>query len=226
MSSGSPSLPDREVRANNGDACAQIFSKIYCFLHAAFPARIAGRKSTGPDRLDCRCQRNQPPALARATFFAERSGYSGSISLSPDAPLTGIEAAGWRLTYTDQPNEVIKTRAKREKQTDERYSIGLLVKEDGTIIDVLAGTPADTANLAPGMKVVAVNSRTYNPERSEEAIESSAQAGGLDLLVNSSDYYETSHLNYRGGLRYPHLERDSAKPDLLSQILRPRQSGN
>jgi predicted metalloprotease with PDZ domain len=143
-------------------------------------------------------------------------------SLSPHAPLAGIEAGGWKLAYTDQPNEVVKTRDKREKQTDERYSIGLIVKEDGTVIDVLAGTPADIAKLAPGMKIVAVNSRTYNSERLEEAIKDSVHAGGVDLLVNSSDYFEISRLTYAGGLRFPHLERDPAKPDLLSEILKAR----
>ena len=143
-------------------------------------------------------------------------------SRSPHAPLGGIEAGGWSLTYTDQPNEVIKTRDKREKQTDESVSIGLLVKEDGTVLDVLAGTPVDGAKLAPGMKIVAVNSRTYNPERLEEAIKDSVHAGGVDLLVNSSDYFEISHLTYAGGLRFPHLERDPAKPDLLSEILKAR----
>jgi predicted metalloprotease with PDZ domain len=142
-------------------------------------------------------------------------------SLSPRAPLSGIEAGGWKLIYTDQPNEVVKNRDKREKQLDQRYSIGLILKEDGTIVDVLAGTAADAAKLAPAMKIVAVNSRTYTPEKLEDAIRASAQSRGVDLLVNSSDYYETLHLDYTQGLRYPHLERDSAKPDLLSEILKP-----
>jgi hypothetical protein len=85
-----------------------------------------------------------------------------------------------------------------------------------------AGTPADTAKLAPGMKIVAVNSRTYNAERLEEAIKDSVHAGRVDLLVNSSDYFEISDLTYAGGLRFPHLERDPAKPDLLSEILKAR----
>lgn len=143
-------------------------------------------------------------------------------SLSPHAPLAGIEGGGWKLSYTDQPNEVIKVRDKREKQIDERYSLGLVVKEDGNIIDVLAGTSADAAKLAPAMKIVAVNSRTFTPEKLEDAIRTSAQTGGIDLLVNSSDYYQTLHLNYSGGLRFPHLERDAATPDLISGILKPR----
>jgi predicted metalloprotease with PDZ domain len=117
---------------------------------------------------------------------------------------------------------VAKTRDKREKQTDESYSIGLIVKEDGTVIDVLAGTPADAAKLAPGMKIVAVNSRNYNPERLEEAIKASVHADGVDLLLNSSDYFEILHLAHAGGLRFPHLEGDPAKPDLLSEILKAR----
>jgi hypothetical protein len=40
--------------------------------------------------------------------------------------------------------------------------------------------------------------------------------------VNSSDYFENLHLAYAGGLRFPHLERDPAKPDLLSEILKAR----
>jgi predicted metalloprotease with PDZ domain len=161
-------------------------------------------------------------ALDQVCPFDWRSFWLQRLnSLSPHAPLAGIEEGGWRLTYTDQPNEVIRTRNKREKQIDERYSIGLIIKEDGTIIDVLAGTPADSAKLAPGMKIIAVNSRTYSPEKLEEAIKASAQGGGVDLLVNSSDYYQTLHLNYRGGLRYPHLERDSANADLIAEILKP-----
>jgi hypothetical protein len=29
-------------------------------------------------------------------------------------------------------------------------------------------------------------------------------------------------LNYHGGIKYPHLERYSSKPDLLKQIAAPR----
>jgi predicted metalloprotease with PDZ domain len=142
-------------------------------------------------------------------------------SLSARAPLAGIEAAGWKLVYTDQPNAAVKVRNRLGKQIDERYSIGLVVKEDGTVLDVLAGMPADAAKLASGMKIVAVNSRKYNSERLEEAIKETVQTGGIDLLLNNSDYFETLHVNYSGGPHFPHLERDSAKPDLLSEILRP-----
>jgi predicted metalloprotease with PDZ domain len=164
---------------------------------------------------------NQVCPLDWQSFWTERLN-----SHSPQPPLAGIAAGGWKLTYTDQPNEITKVHDKREKEIDERYSIGLIVKEDSTLVDVLAGTPADAAKLAPAMKIVAVNSRTFTPEKLQQAIRETTQTGGIDLLVNSSDYYQTLHVEYGGGLRYPHLERDSAKPDLISEILKPHAAAD
>ena len=44
------------------------------------------------------------------------------------------------------------------------------------------------------------------------------------LLVINSDYYKTVKLDYRGGAKYPHIERDTSKPDLLQAITRPLQT--
>jgi hypothetical protein len=48
--------------------------------------------------------------------------------------------------------------------------------------------------------------------------------GALELLVVNAEYYKTVKLDYRGGAKYPHLERDAAKPDLLQAITRPLQT--
>jgi hypothetical protein len=42
------------------------------------------------------------------------------------------------------------------------------------------------------------------------------------LLVENGDVFKTCHLDYHEGERYPDLERDPAKPDLLSEIIKPR----
>jgi hypothetical protein len=42
------------------------------------------------------------------------------------------------------------------------------------------------------------------------------------LLVENTDYYKTFKLDYHGGERYPHLVRDEAKPDLLTDIYRAK----
>ena len=41
-------------------------------------------------------------------FFAERV-----YAVQPRAPLGGIEGAGWKLVYSDQPNAYQKLRAKQ-----------------------------------------------------------------------------------------------------------------
>jgi hypothetical protein len=46
-------------------------------------------------------------------------------------------------------------------------------------------------------------------------------AGPLELLVENDDYIRTYPLNYQEGEKYPRLERDAEKPDLLSEILKP-----
>jgi predicted metalloprotease with PDZ domain len=144
-------------------------------------------------------------------------------STSPHAPLNGIEAAGWKLVYSDKRNLPLDVGAKEKKRCNERFSIGLLLNEDGTIVDVVANSPADVAKLAPSMKIVAVNSRAFSVDRLREAIKGTAhpESAPIELIVTNSDYYETVHIDYHGGLRYPHLERIEAQPDLLGSILAP-----
>ena len=44
----------------------------------------------------------------------------------------------------------------------------------------------------------------------------------IELLLRNGDQYRTVALDYHGGLRYPHLERDEAASDRLTDILSPR----
>jgi len=41
------------------------------------------------------------------------------------------------------------------------------------------------------------------------------------LIVESGEFYSTVRIPYTGGLRYPHLERVSGKPDLIEALGRP-----
>ena len=40
--------------------------------------------------------------------------------------------------------------------------------------------------------------------------------------MKDGDYYNTFKVDYHGGHKYPVLERDSSKPDLLTQIITPK----
>jgi hypothetical protein len=41
----------------------------------------------------------------------------------------------------------------------------------------------------------------------------------VDLLVKNGEYYQTIHVDYTGGEKYPHLVRVAGSDDLLSQIV-------
>jgi hypothetical protein len=45
----------------------------------------------------------------------------------------------------------------------------------------------------------------------------------MSLIVREGDRFRTVELDYHGGLRYPHLERDPDHPALLDAILAPKK---
>jgi predicted metalloprotease with PDZ domain len=137
-------------------------------------------------------------------------------STDAHAPLGGIEHAGWKLVYDGVRSDLWKAYEDKRKWTDLSYSIGLQVKEDGTIADVQYGGPAQKAGVAPAVKVIAVNGRQFTPTVVREAV---AAKKPVELLVKDGEYYKTYRVEYTGGERYPHLARDSASPDLLTAII-------
>jgi predicted metalloprotease with PDZ domain len=143
-------------------------------------------------------------------------------SLSSHAALDGIHNAGWRLTYTDGPSELSKAMEAKLDSLDMRFSTGMIIDVSGKIVDVLPGTPSDIAGLAPGMKLIAVNGRRFSPQVLRDALTGGKSTPtGLELLVTNQDDFLTVRVDYHAGERYPHLERDGSKPDMLDSILAP-----
>jgi predicted metalloprotease with PDZ domain len=143
-------------------------------------------------------------------------------STAPHAPLGGIEHSGWKLVYDAERSDFLKVEEAERRMIDLSHSIGLKVKEDGTVIDIAYGGPAHTAGIAPAVTIVAVDNRQFTPTILREAVQATASTTKpLELLIKTGEYYETHRIDYHGGERYPHLVRDSAGPDLLTQILKP-----
>jgi hypothetical protein len=144
-------------------------------------------------------------------------------STRPGAPLTGLAEGGWKLVYTREIPDMQRAAEDTRRITDVRYSLGISVHEDGTISDAVPESPAAAAGVGPGMKVVAVNGRRWSPAILRDAI---ARSGSrpIELLVDNGEFFRTFRLDYAGPERYPHLERDTTRPDLLSQIIRPLAS--
>ncbi len=144
---------------------------------------------------------------------------------TPHAPLGGIENGGWRLVYTDVPNVFIKDAETAYKAANHAYSIGLIAKEDGTIADVIPDSPAAKAGIGPGMKIAAVGGRRFTLEALRDAVKGSkGSTEPLEMIAANGDFFGTYKVDYHGGERYPHLERDPARPDLLSAIAKPLEA--
>jgi predicted metalloprotease with PDZ domain len=149
-------------------------------------------------------------------FFEERIDKP-----TEHAPLGGIENGGWKLVYRDEPNASQKGAESRGRFLDLTYSLGLGASEDGRISDVLPGSAADKAGLAPGMKIVAVNGRKYSERLLREAIKTSLQSHEpIELIAENEQFMKVYRADYHGGARYPHLERVDSKPDLLADIFK------
>ena len=144
-------------------------------------------------------------------------------STDAHAPLGGIERSGWKLSYDGVHSDYWKAVETSGKRTDMSYSIGITVNEEATIEDVQYGGPAQKAGVAPATKLIAVDHRQYTPAVLREAVARSASSDKpIELLIKTGEYYEEHRVDYHGGERYPHLVRDASRPDLLSEIVKPK----
>jgi predicted metalloprotease with PDZ domain len=151
-------------------------------------------------------------------FFQKRI-----YEVTTHAPLGGIENGGWRLVYVDKESDMEKAEEGRRKSTDAAYSLGFTVGEDGGIADVIPDSPAARAGISPGMKLLAVNNRRWTGDLLRTAIkEAKGATAPIELLVENGDVFKTCAVDYHDGERYADLERDDSKPDLLSEIVKPR----
>ncbi|HXW92144.1 MAG TPA: M61 family peptidase [Terriglobales bacterium] len=151
-------------------------------------------------------------------FWTERLNSHASA-----APLGGIEDSGWKLVYDETASEQYRIEERERETIDASNSIGLLLNQDGRVVDTIEGMAAAQAGLGPGMSVVAVNSLRFSADVLRDALRTGKSASGpLELLVENAGYYKTYALDYHGGERYPHLVRAESKPDMLSDILRAR----
>lgn len=144
-------------------------------------------------------------------------------NVAPRAPMEGLENAGWKLVYNETPSPMWRAHESEDRHVNLTFSLGLLLSDSGSVEDVAVGSPAQLAGMAPSEQVVAVNGRQYNSTLLHDSIaKSTGTTGPIELLIKDGDFYRTVRIDYHGGERYPHLERDQSKPDLLSLIVAPQ----
>ena len=139
------------------------------------------------------------------------------------APLAGIVAGGYRLVWKDEPNPYDKARMADAKNVSLTYSVGLTIDKDAKVTATQWDSPAFNAGAVPGAKIIAVNGTTYDIDGIKAAITAAKAGAPLVLLVQRGDRFENLSIDYRGGLRWPWLERAAAGKALtgLDRLLTP-----
>ena len=201
---------------------------------------IIRRQSQGRLSLDDFCRRfhggqSGPPAVRSYTLdeivntlndvspFDWRGFFRDRIeTITPRAPLGGVEADGWRLVYNETPNQANTDGETQNERHDWSFSLGLATDKDNVIVDVIPGLPAAQAGLTPGMKMLSVNGRKWTPENVQAALRAAKKAAKpIELTAEDGESVLTFRADYHGGERYPHLERAPDRPDLLTEVLKP-----
>jgi len=91
------------------------------------------------------------------------------------------------------------------------------------VMDANPNLVAFKAGLAPGMKIVSINGRGWSSDVLQEALSSAkSSTAPIEVVVEHGSFQESYKLNYHGGARYPHLERDNSKPDVVGEVIKSR----
>jgi len=90
-------------------------------------------------------------------------------------------------------------------------------------MDVVPGMSAYKAGIAPGMQILIVNGLKFSIPHMEAAVQNSRAGSAPELVVANGASTFAVQLDYHGGARYPHLERDPSSHDMLSNILAPHR---
>ena len=137
--------------------------------------------------------------------------------------LDGLQRAGYRLVYTDQPTEYfIQNEDFNVGGMDLSQSIGLTVGKKGSVKTVAWEGPAFRAGISIGARLTKVGEQPYTDEALKQAITAAALSRQpISLSFDADGQSQTVAIAYFGALRYPRLERIAGQEDKLARLLTP-----
>ena len=153
-----------------------------------------------------------------AAFLNERFGEPGQ-----PAPVRGIEKAGYRLVWKDEPNPYNKGVSDKSGAIALEYSLGLALDKDGKVTSAMWDGPAFDAGIVTGAQIVAVNGEAFSKDVILDAVKAAKDGKEpIELLVKRGDRYLTVPIAYHGGLSYPWIEPAGEGEQPLDRLLAPR----
>ncbi len=153
-----------------------------------------------------------------AGFFAARVDAT-----TKETPKGGFTLGGYKLVYGDTPGAITRSAESAQKMVDQSFGIGLVVKNDGEISNIVWDSAAFRAGLATGSRIVAINGHEYSGDLFKDAIrEARTSRKPIQIIVRQDKYYRILSLAYWDGLRYPRLEKSGEGEGSLDRLLKPR----
>ena len=156
------------------------------------------------------------------------AGFLTTRIRQPDqpAPLAGIEKGGYRLVWKDEPNPYTKAVMANDKTLSLTHSLGVGLDKDGKVTSTQWNGPAFNAGIVNGAKIVGINGETYSADRLKAAVAAGrAEKRPIELIVQRGERMQTVKIDYRGGLRWPWLEKTGSGEGGLDRLLAPRRPG-
>jgi len=132
--------------------------------------------------------------------------------------LEALTRAGWSLAFGRERSRTFQQHEAELGASDLTYSIGMTVTQAGLVRSIAWEGPAFRVGLVPGAKLLTVNGAAFSLDGLLAAIDDSEERT-LSLGYDVEGVQSTGALDYRGGLRYPHLKRVDNLPDRLSSLL-------
>jgi predicted metalloprotease with PDZ domain len=83
--------------------------------------------------------------------------------------------------------------------------------------------PAAKTGVTVGSEIVALNGVMFDGQDLKDAITDAKSGGPLQLILRRDKTYRTVSIDYKSGLRYPHLERIANTAALLDDLLAARR---
>jgi predicted metalloprotease with PDZ domain len=171
--------------------------------------------------------------VVKALNAVEPNDWSGFLrqrldALGKSVPLDGFRRGGYKLVYTDTQSDYQAATEDQRKHIDLLNSIGIEVNDkdndqEGMIDQVIWDSPAFKAKLTEGGQILAINGIAYSSDVLKDAIRAAhGRQQPIELIIKTGDRFMVANLDYHEGLRYPHLERDTAEPARLDEILSAR----
>jgi predicted metalloprotease with PDZ domain len=179
-----------------------------------------GRRPSLYDRRDVVAALAAVQPYDWATFLRARVD-----SAAPAAPAAWLRKSGYRLVFTDTPTAAFASHERRSNRVDLGSSLGLVLRAGaaGEVTEGIWGSPAFDEGIVVGATILAVNDSGYDAGRLRAAVRQNLGGGSpITLLVRNRGRERRVTIDYRGGLRFPRLERVDGVPDRLGALLAPR----